>query len=269
MFDKMIETNTSGNQFKGRTRYFLVSGVIVGALFLSAVLFSIFAAEYGIGLGEINTAELLAPVFTDQPEPERPEQPQQASAPDKTFLPTRRDNMARVDEVQPVPNGISVVQNTQRARPDSGRFKISIGPETDGIGPYRSDRTGSVGTGTPTGSSSNDHSTVTETLKTKIPPPRPRQPQPPRSLGVVNGLATNLPKPVYPPQAKLMKIEGTVTVQLLIDEDGNVVSAKASGGPQMLKATAESAARKAKFTPTTLSGVPVKVTGVVRYNFKL
>jgi protein TonB len=78
-----------------------------------------------------------------------------------------------------------------------------------------------------------------------------------------------LPKPVYPPQAKLMKIEGTVTVQLLIDENGDVVSAKASGGPQMLKAMAESAARKAKFTPTKLSGVPVKVTGVVRYNFKL
>lgn len=270
MFEKMIETGTAENQFKGRKRYFLFSGVVVGALFLSAVLISIYAAEYGIGLGDINTAELLAPVITDAPEPKLPEAPAQASSPDKTVLPTRRSNMARVDEAQHVPDGISTAQNTLRARPDADRFNITNGPETDGIGGYSTGRGDRPDTGSSSDSVRPTGTDVAELPKLKVPPPtRPAKPQAPKSLGVVNGLAIELPKPPYPPQARLMKVHGIVTVQLLIDEQGNVVSAKASGGPEMLKGVSESAARRAKFTPTKLSGVPVKVTGVLRFNFKL
>lgn len=269
MFDKMIETNTAGNEFKGRTRYFLVSGVVVGALFLSAVLISIFAAEYGIGLGEINTAELLAPITAEAPEPERPNDPANAAALDKSVLPTRKDNIARLDEVQPVPKGISVAQNTQRARPDSGRYKISSGPETDGIGAYRPNGNRRTEIGTSSGGSKNNDVAAAEPTKLDVPPPtRPNKPQAPKSLGVITGLATHLPKPIYPPQAKAMNVAGTVTVQLLIDEKGNVISAKASNGPKVLQPFAEKAARSAKFTPTLLSGVPVKVTGIVRYTFQ-
>src|SRR5690606_12390659 len=151
MFEKMIETGTAENQFKGRKRYFLFSGVVVGALFLSTVLISIYAAEYSIELGDINTAELLAPVITDAPEPKLPEAPAQASSPDKTVLPTRRSNMARVHEVQHVPDGISTAQNTLRARPDASRLNITNGPETDGIGPYRPNGGDRAITGTSSG----------------------------------------------------------------------------------------------------------------------
>ena len=64
-----------------------------------------------------------------------------------------------------------------------------------------------------------------------------------------------------------MHISGTVVVQVLIDENGNVVSASAASGHPLLKAAAVSAARRAKFSPTKLSGQPVKVSGVIRYNF--
>jgi protein TonB len=58
-----------------------------------------------------------------------------------------------------------------------------------------------------------------------------------------------------------------VVVQVLIDENGNVVSAHAVSGHPLLQAAAVGAARSAKFSPTKLSGQPVKVTGVIQYNF--
>ncbi len=64
-----------------------------------------------------------------------------------------------------------------------------------------------------------------------------------------------------------MNVKGKVDVQVLIDESGKVISAKAINGHPMLRANAEHAAVNARFTPTLLSNVPVKVTGVIVYNF--
>jgi protein TonB len=102
------------------------------------------------------------------------------------------------------------------------------------------------------------------------PPPsiRPRAPEPPRSLGVVNGKATHLPIPPYPAAAISLNIKGEVAVQVTIDEYGKVVSAKAVSGHPLLRRDSERAAMNARFSPTTLSKVPVKVTGVIVYNFK-
>jgi protein TonB len=102
------------------------------------------------------------------------------------------------------------------------------------------------------------------------PPPPAATPTPrtaPISGGVLNGKAISLPKPAYPPIARAAHAAGTVVVQVLIDENGNVVSAKAVSGHPLLQAVAVSAARQARFSPTKLSGQPVKVTGVIQYNF--
>lgn len=85
--------------------------------------------------------------------------------------------------------------------------------------------------------------------------------------GVINGSAVNLPKPPYPAAAQALKASGEVKVQVTIDEAGNVVSAKAMSGHPLLRQSAEQAAWQAKFKPTLLSGVPVKVTGTIIYNF--
>jgi TonB family protein len=87
------------------------------------------------------------------------------------------------------------------------------------------------------------------------------------SGGVLNGKAVSLPKPVYPPAARAVRASGAVSVQVLVDEEGNVVSASAVSGHPLLRASAVQAARSAKFTPTKLAGQPVKVSGVVTYNF--
>ena len=87
------------------------------------------------------------------------------------------------------------------------------------------------------------------------------------SGGVLNGKAISLPKPVYPAIAKAAKASGTVIVQVLIDENGNVLTAWALSGHPLLQAAAVAAARSAKFTPTKLSGKPVKVQGTISYTF--
>lgn len=84
---------------------------------------------------------------------------------------------------------------------------------------------------------------------------------------VLNGQALSLPKPPYPPIARAAHAQGTVTVQVVIDETGTVVAAHAISGHPLLYATSVTAARGARFTPTKLEGQPVCVAGVITYNF--
>jgi protein TonB len=103
------------------------------------------------------------------------------------------------------------------------------------------------------------------------PPPSPG-PKPilkPVSGGVLNGTAVYLPPPTYPDAAKRMRTQGVVTVDVILDETGKVVAANASSGPAMLREAAVQAALKAKFSPTKLSGQPVKVSGTINYKFAL
>jgi len=103
------------------------------------------------------------------------------------------------------------------------------------------------------------------------PPPSPG-PKPilkPVSGGVLNGTAIVLPPPVYPEAAKRMRTQGVVSVDVILDETGKVVSANATSGPAILRDAAVTAALKARFSPTKLSGQPVKVSGVINYKFAL
>ena len=101
------------------------------------------------------------------------------------------------------------------------------------------------------------------------PTPGPRPILKPVSGGVLNGTAINLPQPVYPEAARRMRATGMVTVEVVLDETGKVVSAEATSGPTILRDAAVQAARKARFSPTKLSGQPVKVSGVINYKFAL
>ena len=91
--------------------------------------------------------------------------------------------------------------------------------------------------------------------------------QEPITGGVLNGKALALPQPAYPPLARAAHISGTVTVQVLIDEQGNVTAAHAVDGHPLLQAVCVAAAQQTKFSPTLLEGEPVRVTGVIKYNF--
>jgi TonB family protein len=85
--------------------------------------------------------------------------------------------------------------------------------------------------------------------------------------GVETGHALKLPQPVYPPLAARAHASGEVQVKVIVDIDGKVIAASAISGHPLLKAAAVIAARSAVFKPMTFEGRPVKVVGVIRYNF--
>jgi protein TonB len=91
--------------------------------------------------------------------------------------------------------------------------------------------------------------------------------QKPISGGILNGKAISLPKPSYPAIARSARASGKVVVEVIIDESGRVISARAVSGHPLLQASAVQAAYGARFSPTQLSGQPVKVTGTISYNF--
>lgn len=114
-------------------------------------------------------------------------------------------------------------------------------------------------TASATGTSASDDSTAA--------PVEVRPPTAPIRGGVLNGKAISLPVPEYPQAAREAGAAGLVTVEITIDEEGNVIEARAIDGDPLLRGASEAAARQAKFSPTKLQGQPVKVSGVITYNF--
>ncbi|CAN5599353.1 hypothetical protein BH24ACI3_BH24ACI3_08400 [soil metagenome] len=266
MFEKMIESE-SGTHAGDRGRYFLVSAIAVGALFVTAVAFSLYAADFDLGVGDLEISRMVAPEIVEPPKAEpAKETPQQT--PTESPAPSRTDHIARVDEHQKTPATISVTPSTVPARP-RGYYDISDrnfdpsnvpgGIAGPGIG---------RGNGNSTTGASGDAAPAVE-VNTTPPPPVKAKALPPQSKGVINGLATSLPQPPYPLTARTMRISGNVSVQVTISETGKVISANAVSGHALLKNAAEKAAWNARFTPTTLTGQPVKVTGVIVYKFSI
>ena len=87
--------------------------------------------------------------------------------------------------------------------------------------------------------------------------------------GVLDNKATSKPEPTYPALSQAARVSGVVKVRVTVDETGRVVSAAAVSGHPLLRPAAVAAAKQAKFSPTMLSGKPVKVSGVLTYNFVL
>jgi VWFA-related protein/TonB family protein len=129
----------------------------------------------------------------------------------------------------------------------------------------------SAGSAKSPAANSNSSSSSAPTADKASPPPSNSAPSPSRPVsgGVLNGKALYLPKPLYPPNARNVRASGIVTVEVMLSEEGKVLSARAIDGNPFLRQAAVDAARQARFTPTILSGKPVRVAGVITYNFSL
>lgn len=266
MFDKLVESTSTGAELKPRRRIFAATLVLVTTLFATAVVASIYAADFDLGASEFDMAELLTPITETEPKPEpEPEQPE----PRRSNLPQSASNeivrpvlIASTDDFTRVPKTTSSEANPYASIPP-GKYDIArtgpIASDPGPVGPGRGDGTGSAQPGF-----------NADEPDTKTPPPAPPKAEkkpPVISGGPMTGKATHLPKPTYSAAAKAVGAQGAVAVQILVDETGKVISAKAVSGHPMLRSSAVDAAWKAKFNPTTLSNVPVKVTGVITYNF--
>ncbi len=273
MLDQLVESNVHTKENARRGSFLLSTFIVVCSIFLSGILWSLFAKDLKLGAGDFEISTIVAPPQTTENEPRppspKPEKPEQSSK--AVTETTRQSNMARIDETQFIPKGVSTVLNNLKARP-VGNFVVSNGAELEKQG-TASATFGRENNNPGTGIVFDNAATPSENIKAIKPPPLKikETSKPPiemrKSLGVVNGIARNLVKPPYPPTAKTVQAAGAVNVQVTIDEKGNVIAANAVSGHPLLRQASEAAARASKFNPTLLSNQPVKVTGLIIYKF--
>ncbi len=279
MLEQLIESKNNVKETAKRAKFLGTTTVLILSLAFSGVLWSLFAKNISMSGDQFEISAMIAPVPIpeNKPQPIEPKQEQPKNAPkDQTDVPTRQTNTLRIEESPIVPKEISTAPNTQKARP-SQPFNITRGAEKDvSSSNYSADDRGD--SSAPNGLGGKVNSNDSKPIETTPPPPPPPQiakkpvektPEKPRVItgGVLNGQAVSLPKPIYSAAAKAINASGTVQVQILVDESGKVVSATAVSGHPLLKIEAEKAAKLARFSPTLLSNQPVKVTGIIVYNF--
>ena len=89
----------------------------------------------------------------------------------------------------------------------------------------------------------------------------------PVDVGALNTKALTMPKAKYPEEGRRLHLSGKVTVKVIVDENGKVVSAVAMNGPGLLRDAAVAAAKLATFEPLVQGGITVMFTGLLTYEF--
>ncbi len=272
MFDNLVESTSHKDDSARKGKFLLVTVVIYSMLLLAAMVASIIAYDAHLENQNLELTTLVAPV----PVQKEPDPPKQEEAP-----------KIKVSQDREVPTVTEI--NTMRPEAAPKEIKaVAVNVAPPDVKNARIGKTNSVPTaraqtfGDNEGSATGGSTEPTRDAPPPPPPPKPPPPPPPAappkpppppkptapiSGGVLNGKAVSLPKPAYPAIAKAARAAGTVTVQVTIDESGRVISARAVSGHPLLQAAAVQAANGARFSPTLLSGQPVKVTGVINYNF--
>ncbi len=260
MFDNLVESSSHKEDIARKGSFIGITFLIYTVLCVAFFVAGIYWYDARLGDMELELTTLVAPVPV--PQAERQPETKQEVKPQKVDqnVDVRKELVADVAESRLPPKEISAKAS-------------DVPPVRRGVTTVLGSSDSNAAAPMPAGPGSGT-GIVGAPAKVQIadepPPPEAPKPTPPRapiSGGVLNGKAINLPKPAYPPIAKAARAAGTVVVQVLIDENGNVVSAHAVSGHPLLQGAAVGAARQAKFSPTKLSGQPVKVTGVIQYNF--
>jgi len=278
MLDQLVESKSNAGENTRRSGFLLTTSVLMVSIMLGGWLYSLFAKEYGLGSGDLELSTLVAPVPVPEeepppPEPEQPKQQEQQKAPN---VDTRTEIIQRMDESPKVPDKPSVVQNTVKPPREGIATRVASSnndAQNAAASTYKgagvTDGSGIAGSMTDNKTGGNEGGTPPPVVKPPPPVAAPPKPPVPKKIsgGVLNGKATSLPKPPYPPAARAVRASGAVNVQVTISESGSVVSASAVSGHPLLRQAAEQAARSARFAPTLLSGQAVSVTGVIVYNF--
>lgn len=259
MFDQLVESTAHHEDSARKGWFFVGTFSLYFVLFIAMLVIAINAYDRSLSTQSMADMRLITNVIVDEPAvvKEQPKEEQQKAAVQV------EKQQATVKEITTArPDFVETGRRTAASPPD---VRNAIKGDRDFIPPGGGNPFATEGTGTAV-------STTPPPVVTDDPPPPPAPtpkppPRAPISGGVLNGKAISLPKPPYPPIAKAARASGTVTVQVTIDESGKVISAKAVGGHPLLQQAAVQAAYGARFTPTQLSGQPVKVTGVITYNF--
>lgn len=264
MFTNLIESSSHAKEFKRRGSFLLFTTITYGVLLVVMGVISVYAYDARLEQQSLEIVTLISPqdlVPEVQPQPAAPvDRPRSTADNNDSNIPMREIAMAPVDTPEAVPDVVSAAPNKNLPVP---RGIYTIGPE-DYNPPGREG-------GSAASTGSGRQVSPPQRIEIEEPPPPADPPKQPKVVhkGVITSQAISLPKPNYPPLAKQMGIQGMVSVQVLIDETGRVISAKAVGGSPFLTAEAQRAALQARFSPTVLNDQAVKVSGVITYNFLL
>jgi protein TonB len=271
MFDTLVESGSHSGDLARKGSFFLGTMVLYSIVLVAVAVLSVYLYNDSIPDPSLELLTLVAPVPMQADEaPKAADEPKPAAKTEPTVAMVR--DMA---VIAPVTKTNEVAPPTAKVVATNKTLNVVVGDRD--VGDVNAVPTGAavgiVG-GTGGGGAGTGGAPKVEVSDEPPPPPAPKPtPEPPRktvvSGGVLNGKAISKPQPAYPPIAKAARASGTVTVQILVDESGRVVSASAVSGHPLLQQAAVSAARGARFSPTLLSGQPVKVSGVITYNFVL
>lgn len=265
MFNNLIESRSHSGEFKRRGSFFLYTILAYGLLFVGGGIASIYA--YDAHLDEQATEvfiTMVPQVQPDLPKPGGERAPVRATrvASTNPGVAERRSSMANTSQLI-LPPKISAQPNAGLPEPRQP-YKLSYrdvyGSGLPGPGPSGS------------GIASNPNGQViANELGTPPPAPvkKPVSPQIVKKSYVLNSTALQLPIPEYPIQARQIRLSGMVSVQVLIDETGKVISAHVASGHLLLAPAAVRAAYQARFSPTVVGDTKVKVSGIINYNFVL
>jgi periplasmic protein TonB len=264
MFNNLIESSSHAREYKRRGSFLLFTGAVYVVLFVVTGVVSIYAYDAHLEKQVLDDVVLLSP--QDFVTPEQPAQPERADHPrdiSETPRPAERAvAMLSVNHPEVVPTEISATPSKTLPLPEGRGTVLITGRDRPGSG------------GGPVGPATGGTAVVQPRQIVVLPdepPPAAVQP-PPKVLKistVLNSRALSLPPPAYPALARNIRLQGVVIVQVMIDENGNVISAKATSGHPILVPEAQKAAMRARFSPTILGDQKVKVQGVITYNFVL
>ncbi len=258
MFDHLVESSSHKEDLARKGSFIGVTLAIYAVLIVGFVVAGIVWYDAHLSELELELTTLVAPV----PVPQQQKAPEQKAEAKPTKVEqnvdVRKELIADVAESRLPPKEISAKAS-------------DVPPVRRGVQTMVGSDNSNAAAPMPAGPGSGNVVAAPASVAIADEPPPPAPTPTPRTApisgGVLNGKAISLPKPQYPPIARAAHASGTVVVQVLIDENGSVVSAKAVSGHPLLQAVAVAAARQARFSPTKLSGQPVKVTGVIQYNF--
>jgi protein TonB len=265
MFNNLIESSSHRQEFKRRGSFLLFTTGTYVVLFVLTGVISIYAYDARLEDQNLEVVTLLPPIDIAAPQEDHPRVTTTSPRNDTTHqaFDIRRVAMAPLNQPQAAPTEISTHPN-----PDLP-FRPGV-PTVIGDHEVNADLPGSAN-----GTSNSKPGTGSVNIGPELgaPPPTPA-PVPPvkkivKASMLLNSIALSLPKPPYPPLAKQLRIQGMISVQVLIDETGKVISAKAVSGSPFLTVEAQKAALQARFSPAILGEQPVKVSGIITYNFVL
>jgi protein TonB len=259
MFDNLVESSSHKDDITRKGSFIGITVIVYVVLITAFGVASVLMYDAHLSAQELELTTLVAPVPVPQQQKE-PEQKQEAK-PQKVEqnVDVRKELVADVAESRLPPKEISAKAS-------------DVPPVRRGVTTVLGSNDSNAAAPMPAGPGAGNVTTAPPKVQIADEPPPPEAPKPtppraPISGGVLNGKAISLPKPAYPPIARAAHAAGTVVVQVTIDENGSVIAAHAVSGHPLLQAAAVGAARQARFSPTKLSGQPVKVTGVIQYNF--